>query len=138
MRQACPKNSFSTFLSTGLFPENKPKLCVDGKHLMKPVVKEVRGLNAAVIEPNNFEVVSVRNFDTYLFNKSEEIAEWINGIFDGDIIIIFTYDEASTQLGGETRTLFNKLGSGKIQNLQFRSQWYMITQKGTKGLTKKL
>lgn len=105
---------------------------------MKPVVKEVRGLNAAVIEPNNFEVVSVRNFDTYLFNKSEEIAEWINGIFDGDIIIIFTYDEASTQLGGETRTLFNKLGSGKIQNLQFRSQWYMITQKGTKGLTKKL
>lgn len=27
------------------------------------------------------------------------------------------------------------LGSGKIQDLQFRSQWYMISQKGINGFT---
>lgn len=26
-------------------------------------------------------------------------------------------------------------GSGKIQDLQFRSQWYMISQKGINGFT---
>lgn len=134
LKQPCPPNSFAIFLSTGTFPENKPKLCVGGKYLIKPTKEgEARGLNAAVVEPVDFEVISVRNFDTYLYNKSIEISEWIDDTMNDDIIIIFTYDEASAKLGGETKAMLNELGSGKIQNLQYRSQWYMITQKGSEG-----
>lgn len=34
-----------------------------------------------------------------------------------------------------SRLFFVDSGSGKIQDLQFRSQWYMISQKGINGFT---
>lgn len=92
-----------------------------------------RGLNAAIVEPTHFDVVSVRNFDTYRYDKSDEIKTWLDGLLNNDILIIFTSDEASVNLSGTVKKMFNDLGSGKIQDLQYRSQWYMITQKGTKG-----
>lgn len=134
LRQECPANSFSIFLSTGLPLVSKPSLCINGKHLMKPLVNgDGRGINAAVMESKYFQVLSFRNFDTYLSNKSSEILNWLDGISDGDIVVMFTHDEAASKLDGETKSLINELGSGKIQNLQYRSQWYMISQKGTKG-----
>ncbi|KAK6633881.1 hypothetical protein RUM44_004488 [Polyplax serrata] len=136
LRQECPANSFSIFLSTGLPLVSKPSLCINGKHLMKPLVNgDGRGINAAVMESKYFQVLSFRNFDTYLSNKSSEILNWLDGISDGDIVVMFTHDEAASKLDGETKSLINELGSGKIQNLQYRSQWYMISQKGTKGFT---
>ena len=136
LQKSCPENSFSIFLSTGCFPNAKPKLCINGLNIIKPLQKsDARGLNIAVVQQNNFDIISVKNFDTYKYNKSNEISSWIKGISENDIIIAFTYDEASRKLKKETIDLLNDLGSGKIQNLQFRSQWYMITQKSNDGTT---
>lgn len=34
-----------------------------------------------------------------------------------------------------TRHLLSPAGSSQIQNLQFRGQWYMVTQRGMKGFS---
>ncbi|KAF6200203.1 hypothetical protein GE061_006506 [Apolygus lucorum] len=51
------------------------------------------------------------------------------GINVDDIVIAFTFDEASKELSKRAKQLLYQLGSGKIQDLQYRSQWYMISQK---------
>lgn len=79
------------------------------------------------------QIVSVRSFDTYRRDSALEVDGWLDQILDNDILIIFTSDEASAKLNHSTRVVLNGLGSGKIQDLTFRAQWFLITQKGTKG-----
>ncbi|KAK7081570.1 Protein fam3a [Halocaridina rubra] len=54
---------------------------------------------------------------------------------NGDILIALTFDEASRNLGTMAKNLLGDLGSSQIQNLQFRGQWYMITQRGMEGFS---
>lgn len=53
----------------------------------------------------------------------------------GDVVIFFTFDEASKKLTKNTRNILYNMGSGKIQDLWYRCQWYMVTQKGIQGIT---
>lgn len=132
---ACSLDSFPVYLSTGSAGESLPKLCISGKHLLPTNGPEPKGLNAAVVEPTRFEIISVRNFDTYRLNKTTEIVLWLGELIDNDILIIFTSGESSMKLTNEVLRLLNNLGSGLVQNLRYRSQWFMITQKGTRGET---
>ncbi|KAG8225720.1 hypothetical protein J437_LFUL008105 [Ladona fulva] len=92
-------------------------------------------MNVAIIEPIHFQVVSVQNFDTYNKDGGDFEAFLLNEVLVDDIIILFTFDEASKELDNNSKKLLYELGSGKIQNLHYRSQWYMISQKGIKGFT---
>lgn len=91
-----------------------------------------RGINVAVIDPIFKSIRSVYNFDTY-DKGSSELESLLLGLREKDIIILLTFDEPSTKFSQVARLLLHELGSGKAQNLNFRTSWYLITQKGIDG-----
>ena len=46
----------------------------------------------------------------------------------GDKIVLFTFDEAP-KLSKVAKLLINELGSVHIQNVQFRTSWYLLSEK---------
>lgn len=69
-----------------------------------------RGLNAAIVDSTHFQVVAVQNFDLYSQN-STSLEHWLaNQVLDNDIIIAFTFDEASKELSRKAKTSLYKLG----------------------------
>ncbi|XP_075219830.1 protein O-linked-mannose beta-1,2-N-acetylglucosaminyltransferase 1-like isoform X2 [Lycorma delicatula] len=136
IQSECPQNTFPVHIYTGQDKDDQPKLCVHGKYIIGGNINGGgRGLNAAIIESTHLNIVSVQNFDLYSQNSSTLEVWLVNQVHENDIIIAFTFDEASKELSKKAKTTLYKLGSGKIQDLQFRSQWYMISQKGIKGFT---
>jgi len=80
----------------------------------------------------------VRNFDTYSVDSAGDMDRWLDQMMPNDILLIFTADEASSKLNHTTRQILNSLGSGKIQDITFRAQWFMITQKKGRGMSFRL
>lgn len=136
IQEECPEDTFAVHVYTGQDKDDQPKLCVRGKYIIGGNINGGgRGLNAAIVDSVHFQVVAVQNFDLYSQN-STSLELWLtNQVRENDIIIAFTFDEASKELSRKAKTSLYKLGSGKIQDLQFRSQWYMISQKGINGFT---
>lgn len=48
---------------------------------------------------------------------------------------MFSFDEASKYLSNVARLLLNSLGSYLAQNINYRSSWYLITNKGLIGFS---
>ena len=91
-----------------------------------------RGINVAVIDSSSKSIISVSNYDTYQ-KDSSSLESLLMQIHEGDIVLLLTFDEPSSKLSQVARTLFHELGSGKAQNLNYRTSWYLITQKGISG-----
>lgn len=125
IRYTCPDETFPVHIYTGQDKDDQPKLCIQGKYL----AGGGRGLNFAVIEPRYLQLVVLQNYDLYSHNSSALETMLTYGINVNDIVIAFTFDEASKELSKRAKKLLYLLGSGKIQDLQYRSQWYMISQK---------
>ncbi|GAB6029125.1 hypothetical protein CHUAL_004903 [Chamberlinius hualienensis] len=132
----CPLGSFPVHIYTGKSNADSPRLCVGGTYVFgKNLNNPGRGLNLALVDSNTSTVFRVRNFDTYESDPTQLEMFLEKYLGPRDILIIFTNDEASTKLSGLSRNILQSLGSGSIQNLKFRSSWYMVTQKGIKGFT---
>uniref|UniRef100_A0A0A9WLM6 Alpha-1,3-mannosyl-glycoprotein 2-beta-N-acetylglucosaminyltransferase n=1 Tax=Lygus hesperus TaxID=30085 RepID=A0A0A9WLM6_LYGHE len=125
IRYICPEETFPVHIYTGQDKDDQPKLCIQGKYL----AGGGRGLNFAVIEPKRLQLVYLQNYDLYSHNSTALETMLTYGINIDDIVIAFTFDEASKELSKRAKQLLYQLGSGKIQDLQYRSQWYMISQK---------
>lgn len=69
-----------------------------------------RGINVAVVEPTTYSIMSVKNFDTYEYNSSN-LDEWLENMVQiGDVVIFFTFDEASKKLTKTTRNILYNMG----------------------------
>lgn len=67
-------------------------------------------MNAAIVDSVHFQVVAVQNFDLYSQN-STSLELWLtNQVLENDIIIAFTFDEASKELSRKAKTSLYKLG----------------------------
>eukprot|EP00118_Oscarella_pearsei_P007497 m.37064 g.37064 ORF g.37064 m.37064 type:complete len:643 (+) comp32318_c0_seq2:62-1990(+) len=108
-------------------------ICVDGEDIVTSTNSR-RGMNVVVVQGLTRKVVAVKNFDTYSLG-GEELAEFLNGINAGRLVIIASADDASYQLGEVGRSAVRSFGSSKIDSLNFRGSWLMIGQKGIKGTT---
>ena len=86
----------------------------------------------AVIDSLSKSITSVSNYDTY-DQDSTSLETLLLKIREGDIVILLTFDEPSSKLSQVARLLLHELGSGKAQNLNYRTSWYLITQKGITG-----
>lgn len=70
-----------------------------------------RGINVAVIEPTTYTIIAVKNFDTYEYNSSS-LDDWLDYVVKtGDIVIFFTFDEASKKLTKNTRKILYNMGN---------------------------
>lgn len=80
-----------------------------------------RGLNAAIVDSEHFQVVGVNNFDLYSQN-STSLERWLaTQVLPNDIIIVFTFDEASKELSHKAKMSLYRLGNClnfKITNFQ--------------------
>ncbi|XP_014248464.1 protein O-linked-mannose beta-1,2-N-acetylglucosaminyltransferase 1-like [Cimex lectularius] len=131
LQYTCPDNTFPVHVYTGEDKDDQPRLCVFGKYYGGGG----RGLNIAVVDAKYLQIVTLQNFDLYSQN-STSLELWLASYLRvNDIVIVFTFDEASKELSKKAKHMLYELGSGKIQDLQYRSQWYMITQKGISGFT---
>ncbi|XP_042894261.1 protein FAM3C-like [Penaeus japonicus] len=74
--------------------------------------------------PPPLKAVNARRFDTYAMDSSEMELFLMREVRDGDILI-----------GAMAKNLLAELGSSQIQNLQFRDQWYTVTQRGINGFS---
>lgn len=73
-----------------------------------------RGINVAVIEPTTYTTIAVKNFDTYEYNSSN-LDDWLaHMVKTGDIVIFFTFDEASKKLTKNTRKVLYNMGKYKV------------------------
>lgn len=69
-----------------------------------------RGINLAVIESSTYTIMAVKNFDTYEYNSSN-LDDWLDHMVKiGDVIIFFTFDEASKKLIKSTRNMLYNMG----------------------------
>ncbi|VVC38805.1 Hypothetical protein CINCED_3A009263 [Cinara cedri] len=136
LQTICSENAFPVHIYTGKNKTDFPKLCIMGKYVMSfNRTLGGRGINVAVIEPKTYTILAVNNFDTYEYNSSN-LDVWLQNMFKiGHIIIFFTFDEASKKLTKNTRNMLYKMGSGKIQDLRYRCQWYLVTQMGIQGIS---
>ncbi|XP_050438648.1 protein FAM3C-like [Adelges cooleyi] len=136
LQTICSDNAFPVHIYTGKNMTDFPKLCIMGKYVVS-FNRTVggRGINIALVEPTTYTIVVVKNFDTYEYSSSN-MDEWLSTTMkDGYVAIFFTFDEASKKLTKSTRNVLYEIGSGKIQDLTYRCQWYMVTQKGIRGIT---
>lgn len=86
----------------------------------------------AIIDSLSRSITSVSNYDTY-DQDSTSLETLLLKVRPGDIVILLTFDEPSSKLSQVARLLLHELGSGKAQNLNYRTSWYLITQKGITG-----
>ena len=91
-----------------------------------------RGINAVVIDPLSRSIVSVSNHDTY-DKESTSLETLLLGMREGELLLLLTFDEPSSKLSPVARLLLHEMGSGKAQNLNYRTSWYLVTQKGISG-----
>ncbi|GFR29474.1 protein O-linked-mannose beta-1,2-N-acetylglucosaminyltransferase 1 [Trichonephila clavata] len=135
MEKLCGKDEFSVHLYTGKDHTDEPRLCVDGKYVLSKDVNEGgRGMNVAVIDNLTRTIIRVNHFDTYE-KESTLLETLLLTLRPGDIVVLITFDEPSRKLSRIARLLLFDLGSALIQNLNYRSSWYLITQKGLSGFS---
>lgn len=69
-----------------------------------------RGINVAVIKSTTYTILAVKNFDTYEYNSSN-LDDWLDQVVKiGDVVIFFTFDEASKKLTKRTRNILYNMG----------------------------
>lgn len=95
-----------------------------------------RGLNVAVFDQDTGGLLNRASFDTYESKKNaKKFADFINEIPTGRIVALAVQDEASSQLFTEpdeqqVKEAFQSIGSIKYNELNFRSSWALIGEKG--------
>ncbi|RWS06178.1 protein O-linked-mannose beta-1:2-N-acetylglucosaminyltransferase 1-like isoform X3, partial [Dinothrombium tinctorium] len=130
---SCSSDEFSAYIFTGFENKIYPKLCLDGKYVFDENLNGCgRGINVAVIDNVTKSLLRVSNFDTYS-KDSVDLETMLLTLRPGDILILITFDEPSTKLSYVTKLLLHELSSALAQDLQYRSSWFLATQKGIVG-----
>ncbi|XP_045105549.1 protein O-linked-mannose beta-1,2-N-acetylglucosaminyltransferase 1-like isoform X2 [Portunus trituberculatus] len=136
LEKVCPDHHFPVHVYSGKNKDDRPRVCISGKYVIeKDVNKGGRGLNLVVVDPKQMKAILAKHFDTYAGDSSQLETFLSQEVLEGDILVVVTFDEASRNLSPTAKNMFAKLGSGQIQNLQFRGQWFMVTRKGINGFS---
>eukprot|EP01041_Mallomonas_annulata_P000210 gene210-379_t len=89
-----------------------------------------RGFNLVAL---NDQLVpeEARNFDTFeSSNASERMADFIDGIPDGGVVLVATMDSATVQLTARGIAALGSIGAEHIERLQTRGSFVMVGHKG--------
>ncbi|KAL8595251.1 hypothetical protein ACOMHN_043403 [Nucella lapillus] len=126
----CRPDQLSFYIRTGVKNAVGPTVCFEGNVIVSNDLKNFgRGLNFVILHSITLEVKEVRAFDTYL-QDTELIRFLKKGVSDDNIVIIVSFDEASSGLREDARKWLKRYGSDAIDSLAFRDSIIMIGQKG--------
>ncbi|XP_037106738.1 protein FAM3C isoform X2 [Syngnathus acus] len=109
----CPPDHFAIHMQSGAANVVGPKICFDGKIIMSHVLNNVGpGLNIVVV------------------NIPEDILAYLKEIKPGEIVIVASFDDATTKMTKEMREIFVGMGSALIESVRYRDNWVFAGRGG--------
>ncbi|XP_051961305.1 protein FAM3A-like [Xyrauchen texanus] len=127
MSAPCPPKHLAFRLFSGAANVIGPKICLENKILVSSAKNNVgRGLNIALVNGVNGEVLEIKVFDMWEGEVSE-LLEFLQHLHEGTLVFVASFDD---QLNDEARQLFEELGSTAAKELGFRDSWVFIGAKG--------
>ncbi|GMT26211.1 hypothetical protein PFISCL1PPCAC_17508, partial [Pristionchus fissidentatus] len=127
---ACHVDLLPMHFYSGANKDDYPRMCVGGRMVFAAGLNEAgRGLNVAVIDSKSRKIVKTGHFDTYE-KDSTDLELFLDGLVEGDIVAVVSFDEASSMLSDMAKQIFCELGSSMVHRLKFRASWFFVGQKG--------
>ncbi|KAM8976977.1 protein FAM3B [Pelodytes ibericus] len=129
---ACSANELAYRIRSGGGKTFQPEICLDDQLLLGEATKKRgdRGINIVVVNRGTWKVEEIKVFDMYDGDYSGPMIEFLNKVPQGCLIMISSYDDASTKLSEDAKKTFEALGSKEVRNIKFRSAWVFIAIKG--------
>ncbi|XP_044844077.1 protein FAM3A isoform X2 [Mauremys mutica] len=128
--QPCPEQHLAFRLVSGAANVIGPKICLEDKMLMSSMKNNVgRGLNVALVNGVNGELIDARFFDMWAGDVNE-LLKFIRTLHEGTLVFVASYDDPATKMNEETRRIFSELGSSVAKELGFRDSWVFVGAKG--------
>ena len=128
---AAVNTPFVSIQSAGFNVGNYAKFEVDGKPISITDTYG-RGLNLAVLNETDMNIIHRQNFDTYA--SSDQARSFMNLIIslpEGSIVAIAIKDDAANYLTEEiVKLTIEWLGSQYIRQINYRASWALIGRKG--------
>ncbi|KAI5100203.1 protein FAM3C precursor [Silurus meridionalis] len=128
----CPEDHFSFKMASGAASIVGPKVCLEDDILMSGVKNNVgRGLNIALVNGKTGKLIKTESFDMWA-GDVKPLLQFLQDIEEGTVVMMATFDDASTKLNTDARKLISALGSSYINSLGFRDNWLFVGGKGIK------
>ncbi|XP_010009694.1 PREDICTED: protein FAM3D [Nestor notabilis] len=132
-RKGCPQNHFAFKIISGAANVVGPSLCFNDVVLMSSVKNNVgRGLNIALVNGTNGQLLKVDTFDMYS-GDINKLDTFLQEIKHGTIMLTASYDDPATKMNDKVRAHFTELGSSHVSKLGFRDNWVFLGAKGLKN-----
>lgn len=130
LRIPCPEKHFAFRVVSGAANVIGPKVCLEDQILMSSVKNNVgRGLNIALVNGVNGELMDTRSFDMWAGDVNE-VLTFLQALHDGTLVFVASFDDPATKMNAEARKVFSELGSTAIKELGFRDSWVFVGAKG--------
>ncbi|XP_066555686.1 protein FAM3B isoform X2 [Amia ocellicauda] len=127
----CPAGTFDFQLMSGGGVKVSPSICFKDEIIMGEGKDCTgRGINIAAFDASSGKVFGCKSFDMWEGDNSGIMVKFLREIPNVSIILMASYDDASTKLSEEVKEEIKKLGSVEIQNIDFRSSWVFVGSKG--------
>ncbi|XP_056394623.1 protein FAM3A isoform X1 [Hyla sarda] len=128
--QPCPEKHFAFRVVSGAANVIGPKICFEDKMLMSSVQNNVgRGLNIALVNGVNGELIEAKTFDMWDGDVSE-LLNFLRPLHEGTLVLLASYDDPATKMNEDARKMFSGLGSSSIKEVAFRDSWVFVGAKG--------
>uniref|UniRef100_A0A8C2GYF3 Protein FAM3A-like n=1 Tax=Cyprinus carpio TaxID=7962 RepID=A0A8C2GYF3_CYPCA len=126
----CPLKHLAFRLTSGAANVIGPKICLEDKILVSSAKNNVgRGLNIALVNGVNGDVLEIKAFDMWAGDVSE-LLKFLRPLHEGTLIFVASFDDPATKLNDEARRIFEELGSTAAKELSFRDSWVFVGAKG--------
>ncbi|KAE8583319.1 hypothetical protein XENTR_v10020482 [Xenopus tropicalis] len=126
----CPEKHFAFRVVSGAANVIGPKICLEDKMLLSSIQNNVgRGLNVALVNGVNGELINAKTFDMWSGDVTE-LLSFLRPIHEGTVVMIASFDDPATKMTEDIRKLFAELGSASIKDVGFRDSWAFVGAKG--------
>ncbi|XP_054889473.1 protein FAM3C-like [Poeciliopsis prolifica] len=133
MKNVCPGNHIGFFVQSGAANVVPPKICINNNLALGTVLNNAGGgINVVVVNGKSGDVLKTDHFNMYS-GSVEPLIELLKNIETGSVVLMAVFDEGSTKLSEEARTLISEMGSSSIHSLGYRDNWVFVGGKGMMG-----
>ncbi|XP_032365108.1 protein FAM3C [Etheostoma spectabile] len=131
LTRPCPQDHFSFFIRSGAANVLAPKICLNNKLVLGTFLNNAGpGINVVILNGKTGDVVKTAHFDMYS-GEVQPLIELLRRVEAGSVVLMASYDEPSSNLDDEARTLIADLGSESVKSLGFRDNWVFVGGKGS-------
>lgn len=88
-----------------------------------------RGLNIALVNGVNGELIEAKSFDMWDGDVSE-LLNFLRPLHEGTLVLLASYDDPATKMNEDARKMFIELGSSSAKEVAFRDSWVFVGAKG--------